>query len=310
MLYESQPQGSAQISNLYVIDFDPNTGEIPTNTQGRFIGVQQQSGSLDGSGRLSYGAGWGLSAKGPAIYYSGLDPISGQYQLFRWYTNDTKPAVITKGPYPKLGGPLPTVNSQDPATAMIYLGNTSTAGTGATFVNSWTEGTPENSGVKVPLVPGGTEGPRWIENPYGITTRSIITTVKDANGVNQAARFDIDTNQITILTTDPTDKVDPKMLPAPEYNGEQIIITQLGRSKVAVYRQINNQWSLINTITVPYPQGQIPWLANPLPFAFGGRSYVALVAGIQSKGNTQTTEVWVLSLLDNSVQVLVSCDQS
>ncbi|UXE58789.1 MAG: hypothetical protein KA717_22590 [Woronichinia naegeliana WA131] len=310
MIYRNAATGTSLLSNVYIVDFEPNTGIIPTNTKGRLIGVQQQSNSVTpGQGVPGYGASFGLSAKGLAVYYTGVD-TNGQYQLFRWYTTDANPIAITTGSYPKVGGALPSVNAQDTSTSMIYLQKQTTNGTDLGYLNVWKEGTPTNTGAFLPYAPknGGSEGPRWIENSDGTTTRSIITTVRDTNGVNQAARFDVDSRTTTTLTTDSgNQKTDPKILATPEYNGENIIVALLNHSKIGVYRQINNQWTLINTTTVPYPSGQIPWLANPLPFVFGGRSYVALVAGVvKGQQTTQTNDVWVLSLLDNSVQLKVS----
>jgi hypothetical protein len=307
MIYQSQPTGPAGISKVYVINYDPVTGEISTTNQGTFAGVQQQQSSLNG-GHLLYGASFGLSAKGLAFYYSGVDP-NGQYQIFRWYTNATNPpTAITSGPYPKLGGPLPTTNPSDTATSMIYMQKYTTAGTDEGFLNVWKEGTSTQTGASVPINPksGSTEGPRWLENLDGTTIPKISTNLLDRNGVNQAALYDANSRTTTILTTDSKDKIDPKMLAAPEYNGEQIVVTQLGHSKIGVYRQINNQWTLINTTTVPYPSGQVAYLANPIPFAYNGKSYVMMVAGVQMTGNTQTTDAWILSVLDNSIKLKVS----
>ncbi len=309
MIYRDATTGTSLLSNVYIVNFDPNTGLIPISTRGRLIGVQQQSNSLTpGQGVPSYGASFGLSAKGLAIYYTGVDP-NGQYQLFRWYTTDANPIAITTGSYPKVGGASPSTNAQETYTSMLYLQKQTTDGSDLGYLNVWKEGTPNITGAVLPYAPdnGGSEGPRWIENSDGTTTRSLITTIKDVNGVNQAARFDVDSRTTTTLTTDSANKRDPKMLAAPEYNGEKIIVTLINNSKIGVYRQVNNQWTLINTTTVPYPSGQIPWLANPLPFAFGGRSYVAMVSGVvKGQQTTQTTDVWVLSLLDNSVQLKVS----
>lgn len=293
-----------ELDRIYVVDIDPETGEIlAENGQGLFIG----QGIIDLNNPLtrpSYGAEWGLSGTSLGVYFSSLE--GSTYEVFRWNVGDTAPAKLTLGGSNKIGV-LPTDNPTDEFVSLLYVETpkTGTAPDDSTLVAVF-ENAPTQTKVTVPYAPGGTEGPRWI--PGG---RSVVSVV-EIDGFRQIVEFNVNTGQTFQLTDDPNNHSDPKFIQAPDYDNETLLITNLGNagSLIGVYRDPGSspfdKWILDTAVTIPFDNLQGPEniaLRSSVPFVFQDRTYVVVAAGVA--GQNPSTEVWVLSL-DGTVQLRVS----
>ena len=134
---------------------------------------------------------------------------------------------------------------------------------------------------------------RWVEGLPMI----VATVVRD--GYRQVVSYATDSEQLSQLTFDPSNKFLPYMWLAPEY-GEILMMTMLDTTSVGVYQQSGNVWDLIYSFVLPTTK---PFVHSPEPFVYEGKSYILLVAADQlgSGGSfpgtpVGPTEIWLAGI--------------
>jgi hypothetical protein len=116
--------------------------------------------------------------------------------------------------------------------------------------------------------------------------------VPDSNGVLQAARYDIDTEETEILTTDAGDKSEVWMWSAPEFGGDFVFSTVVDGCCLRVYRQLDGVWTVIRTFD-PSAFSQRPAIFSPEPLVHNGQSYVVMQLAARRYG---PGDIWIASI--------------
>jgi hypothetical protein len=119
--------------------------------------------------------------------------------------------------------------------------------------------------------------------------RALTLIRPDQSGIQQAALYDIDTDEVRILTSDSGDKQDVWMWQAPEFPGEHLLMAVVGSCCLNVYRQLGDVWTVIRTIQAP-AISNFPDVISPELLVQHGRSYVMMVLG---DGLVSQSEIWM-----------------
>lgn len=229
--------------------------------------------------RSANGPEFGVSARGPAIVWTGLDD-AGVRQFFLHRDGGT--TQLTHGSV-SLSANLPC---KDPtAPNQKILGFTLDGGSQSWF---WISEDQPEVRHPVPLADFGSSGPWWYLDS------SRILTNKAVGRFAQVALFDLDGGQ-RVLTSGDTDKVDMLAFRAPELGGAPVLLTILKerrQSRQLAFYRVNE------TTPQGTPIGVAPFatdLRSPEPFVFGSSSGASLVV------SGQDTNDIVLVSLDGGV---------
>lgn len=240
---------------------------------------------------LKNGPEWGVSLRGTEIYYTKINDF-GEPSLARaWYENGWQHELLGQGS--NRGLALATINAADPVPALLYAKSLPDL----TYTLLWRDANDPASETSFPANIGENTGssPRWIAGQ-----RAISTSVADEHGVYQAARYDLDTQQVEMLTFDPGDKSEVWMWSAPEFGGEPVLTAIVDGCCLNVYRQIGGDWTVIQTFD-PAQFSPRPAIISPEPFVHNGRSY--LVMQLSERRYSQG-EIWMASI-DPAAPLLV-----
>ena len=273
-------------SHLWVAPIDPETGDLLLEEKVLLdTGLAPNNFPVNGVDATGNGPEWVSTSDGAEIVYTKL--IDGDYYLgHAWWTgNEWETEILPDSP----GGhaPVATLNPEDENPLIRYFVGTTTES--RQFV-VWQE---LNNSEQKGLVPGTSEGAaqssRWVEGEESLIS---IATV---DGVKQVFKYDVRTDNLTQLTFSPTSKETSFMWHAPEFNNEHVFIasardTSVSAPQVEIYRNINGEWTQINTILMPSELGSI---RSPEPFVYNGRSYISLVAKNDQEG---TSDIWMFGI--------------
>lgn len=265
--------------NVWLCKVDPQTGRfIPPDGKGQLVRLGGQAGGNvappwwdeDGWGSLN-GPEFGVNGGGRFIYMTVRDG-QGINQVARFGPLGTSNPVytqLTTGGSGR-GGALPTTNPAFPIGVHVTLSND--------IMPSWRFDDWGNRDEPLLIDAFGLKGPRWIPREYALTT-----ILRDSQKTLQAARFDVNNHQYTILTNDAGDKTDAIIFDSPELGTKALMcITGKNKNQIAVYRQASPFWTRIATIDAPkFPLGggrsSSIFLAEP--FFYRGKTYFSFAVG-------------------------------
>jgi len=267
-----------KIGQLWIADVDPVTGAfIPITGQGRLIDT-----GLAGISDSGNGPEWAYSNLGQQIVYTKYTSIQrDRFMLARarnvggnWF-----PELVPGG----IDGyaPIGSLEPNDPDPRIKYqLGSPANGSQGLAWKSLAT-------GAGAILPDPTSDAGRWVEG-----RRALIISILVDN-IRQAAYYDIDTNVITQLTFDATQKNNLFMWKAPEYNNELIFMAAVNAQAINIYRQINGVWTVINSLVPPNAR---PYLLSPEYFVYNGKSYVFTLASDGKKtSDRELSDVWLMA---------------
>jgi hypothetical protein len=152
------------------------------------------------------------------------------------------------------------------------------------------------------ILPGNRS--RWVQGERSILQFIVV------DGVEQFFKYQVDTEELTQLTFDNTDKqIDSFMWNAPEFDNDQVFFVQeivpLGgpsvpkqATQLGIYRNIDGTWTRINTIPSPAPE--LPLINSPELAVYNGKSYISLVLAKQAPNGDflldGSEEIWLVGI--------------
>jgi hypothetical protein len=185
---------------------------------------------------------WGYSQKGIGQYYTGKD-AKGFLHVFRFQNNTI--TQLDKGDF-NIVGNLPSKNPAEPYAYVMgstdYPLDPNSSKPGKVF----REDNPSKM-IDIPIAKLGFKGPRFVPGKH-----AVVTNIKDAAGVLQAAYFDIDTQKLTQLTFDDGNKESSLFFQAAENNNALMFFSLVdGGKSIRVYQNVNNKWQLYKELLPP-----------------------------------------------------------
>jgi hypothetical protein len=230
------------------------------------------------------GAEWARSQTGTEIVYTKAMP-DGSSAMWRAWNNGGvwQTAMMTAGE--SRGLPMASIDATDAQYRLKYLRRLASG----KHVPMWRES--EQPDTETAWRAEGNDAsagvPRWVPGLRALTTAST-----DASGYAQAALYWLDTREIEVLTSDPTNKDEIWMWRAPEFGNEYVFATIVDVCCIKVYRQIGGVWTPVHTIDARAFAGK-PAIFSPEPWVYGGRSYIAMQVGASK---TSRSDIWVASI--------------
>ncbi len=284
---EIEPGGSGMV-------FNTTTGELRVTSirpDGTF-GTGGCKGALIDTGAITkmpdvpfgQGAEWARSQAGTEIVYTKRMP-DGSSAMWRAWRNGGvwETAMMTAGQ--TRGMPMASTDATDPQYRLKYLRRLASG----KHLPMWRENElPETETAWRAQGNDASAGvPRWIPGLRALTTAST-----DSGGYAQAARYWLDTREIEILTSDPSNKDEIWMWQAPEFGNEYVFATIVDVCCIKIYRQIGGAWTPVHTIDARAFAGK-PGVYSPEPWVYNGRSYLAMQVGTSK---SSLSDIWVASI--------------
>ncbi len=243
--------------NLWLADIDQNNGAItPTSGKGLLVDTGLSNIIAIGNGpEFGYGAG------GSAICYN--KRVADTRFLAVAYKNVGgfwTPSLLGNGANrwrPMCTGP----DTLDEAK-VIYI-NQITPDQRALSWRILNSPDTERSFTTV-----GDVGGRWVPKQHAFVAPNNV------GGFKQLFWVDIDTEQVSQITSDNSDKFAAIPWFAPEYN-DILISAAVNFDSIGIFRRISGQWTIIHTIKIPT---NFLYISSPEPFVHNGKSYIAVVA--------------------------------
>lgn len=257
--------------NVWLCKVDPNSGQfIPASGKGTLLGKAAPVLATFN------GPEFGRNTAGLAIYYTGYD-ANKKFQNFRYENGKT--VQITQSPV-DLHVNIATNNSKDPFAKIINAEGTSKKNSEIKF--SWISEDKPNERHPFPVAYAYQNSARWIPGE-----NAIVTNMKDANGVRQIARYDVQTGATTILSKDKDDKVGAFFFNAPEYNNEKLFFGIVNANEFRIYRFINNAWTPIKSIFAPYGK-----FVGGEPVVYKNRTYIHYATNTLGKSGVYLSDIY------------------
>ena len=230
------------------------------------------------------GPEWGRSENGTEIYYTKLNARGSPALARAWKNVSWNTEFLINGD--DRGFPVPSIGPSDAQVRLFYF----RPNDDGSYDTLWRESADPFNEHPFPGFVGPNSGgaPRWIPGQ-----RAIATTVEDADGVMQAARYLIDDEVIELLTTDEGEKDEVWMWSAPEFGDDLVFYAVVDGCCIRVYRQLGSEWVVINTIRSTDFSSN-PNIFSPQPFVFKGRSYIAMQ--LASAGRYSPSEIWIAAI--------------
>ena len=256
-------------NNIWLCELNPQTGAlVPADGRGQKLGAAARMiGEKSGEEvRVINSAEWGLSQRGLGVYFVAMLE-NGDFVGKRVSVPEGVEETLTPLGQDVYVGILPSTDVTDVQTRLLYVSPIENA-----LIRYWQEEMEPALARPFPNAAIGSTGPRWIPGE-----RAICTNVKDADGIKQIARYDIDTEVTTILTTGPGEKTDGFFFDAPEFGNERMFLCLIDTLSIGVFRLVDGRWTQLSNITPPRPTApevELVVLSNE-PFTYRGRSYVS-----------------------------------
>lgn len=213
---------------------------------------------------------WARSQAGTEIVYTKANADGSSSMWRAWQNGGTwTTAMMTNGN--SRGVPMASTDASDPQYRVKYLRRLSSG----QHVPMWRENELPDTETAWPAQGNeNTAGvPRWVPGRRALTTVST-----DAGGYAQAALYWLDTRQVEVLTSDPSNKDEMWMWSAPEFGNEYVFAAIVDGCCIKIYRQIGGVWTVINSLDAPVFANQ-PAIFSPEPFVHKGKSYIAMQVG-------------------------------
>ncbi len=277
--YRIRPDGGLvtfldQDNTIWLAGLDADGKLVPDGGRGTRLGT---NGPYF---RSANGPEFGVSARGEAVVWTGLDP-AGVRQFFIY--RDGVTAQLTHGTV-DLSANLPCKDPTAPEQKILGF-TTSPAG------QSWfwiTESDPETR-HPVPLAKFASGGPWWY-----LDSSRILTNTNDANGVAQVTLVE-PSGALRVLTSGGPAKVDMLAFRAPERGGAPVLLAILEerrQNRKLAFFAVNES----TPVSAPFAQATfVSELRSPEPFVFQNQSGASVVV------TGQGTNDIVLVSLDGGV---------
>jgi hypothetical protein len=254
---------------------------------------------------IKNGPEWGLSRSGWDLYYTKLDDLGRPY-MARATRNGNGSWVAAAVPT-STGRffPMPSIDPLDPVPRILY-GAGDLPSIPHTVRIRWRAG-DESSDHDIPAYMLLLNGPsRWIEGQRRVAA-SIVEPL-GSGWVSQVALYDIDTGVFERVTANTSPQIvydEVWCVRAPEYDDRYVVW--------AVANTVSGGRVVANTIKVfePAPSGgwtearsvrpstgdpAAPFIISPEPFAFEGRSYIAVLMSATPVQKHGVGHLWILGL--------------
>jgi hypothetical protein len=296
--------------NISVAEIDPLTGMLKTATGRDWSVAQRVSPNFkDGRWWSHNGPEWGRDRNGWAVYFTKEDE-AGNRQMWRAVEKDGRyvPEQLTTKP----GGHCGALVSQSPTAAdtrmLFYIHFDKPA----EHTVAWAPASNPDDFHPLPDWRGSHSIARIVgEHHIGYAPR-------EAGGVAQVVLLDTRTGRRQVVTDEPGDKFDTYGFRAPEYGGELLMMVNIDRERLAIYRDVRQDgkpWSKIAELRLP-ADSPFKYIYSCEPIAgetgVNGTSYFSLNATRQPGANRGETgradrdgSIWVFSLGKNPTQRLV-----
>jgi hypothetical protein len=268
-------------NNLWVAPVDSLTGDLILEQK-----VLLDTGLVDRS-IVNQGPEWVYTQDGSQILYTKL--IDGSFFLGR--ARLTGSSWQTEILPESQGGhsPVGSLNPGDRDPLIRYtLGTPTNLRQGV----AWRELDDPSVGGLVPETADGKSlSGRWVSG-----RRSLIYAFAVDN-VRQVFKYDVDTDLLTQLTFDSSQKSSTFMWQAPELNNKLVFFALenngSGFNQIGVYRKIDGSWTKFKTVD---PPSQLPEIYSPEPFVYNGKSYISFAT---IDANKRPLEVWIAGIDPN-----------
>lgn len=296
--------------NISVGVIDPRTGLLESTT-GRDFAVDEHvsPGFKNGRWWSHNGPEWGHDRNGWAVYYTKEDE-AGNRQMWRAVERDGRylPEQLTTNP----GGHCGALISQSAIasdTRMLFYVNLDVPGQDTV---AWAFASNPNDSHPLPQWRGSFSIARIIgEHHIGYAPR-------DAAGVPQVVLLDTRTGERQIVTDEPGDKFDTYGFHAPEYGGELLMMANIDRQRLAIYRDTKKDgslWQKVAELRLP-PDSPFRYIYSCEPIApetgVNGTSYFSLNATKTPGSNRGETgraardgSIWVFGLVRDPAKRVV-----
>jgi hypothetical protein len=288
-------------SKAWAANVVPETGQwLPGDGRGLKLGnAAPMTGSATAPPTYN-GPEWGDS--GDSIFFTMVDD-QGYNQAARWARGSGTASLLTGGDRIHRNGVIPQLHPAGDRAAMLFFRGELAD---LDFAWRWLDDTVDH-----PFT-GATSAdptPRWIpgEDAIGVL-------VADEAGFAQVARYDLHTEQTTLLTTDEGYKSDPFITHDPA--GGRLLtvdvsetvppqINDLVPTRIAVYREGPDGWTRQVTFGVEDTLGGGPYAHTSLePFVYEGHVWVSFVA-VPGAERSVPSQVFVASI-DGSQMIQVT----
>gem|GEM_PF-6455410 len=250
---------------VWIANLDPANGRmIPRDGRGTRVGPSIPVIQL-GWPMSFNGPEWGQSQTGLSVFFTQVDE-RGTAQIARHRLPDGSTQRITEGGRHHRIAALPSQNLLDPETTIL-----SAFVDGFKPILSWRRESEPMTDRIIPVERPSSNGPRWIEHEY-----AVLTNVFDEQGVVQIARYDLNTSELTVLTSDPGDKVNPSVWDAPEFAPGRGMLVEIVDVGLAIYRETPDGW-VLNHIVPQETDPETGFTTNFFDskvFVFQGASYI------------------------------------
>ena len=296
--------------NISVAELDPRTGLLKSESGRDFAVAERVAPSFkQGSWYSHNGPEWGRDRNGWAIYYTKEDD-AGIRQMWRAVEKDGHylPEQLTTKP----GGHCGALISQSetaPDTRMLFYINFDLP---AQHTVAWAVASRPNDFHPLPDWRGSHSIARIVgEHHIGYAPR-------DRDGVTQVVLLDTRTGKSQIVTDEPGDKFDTYGFRAPEFGGELLMMANIDRERLAIYRDVKKDgrpWQKIAELRLP-SDSPFKYIYSCEPIAgdtgVNGSSYFSLNATRTKGANLGETgradkdgSIWVFGLGNDSALRLV-----
>ncbi len=242
------------------------------------------------------GPEWGLSANGPALFYT-KPGSSGRQQVWRARLgNGVAVAQLTGSQSSDSFG---VRVSQEPADASVKMAFN--VGNIASATMSWADESSPLSVLPLPRHAGGSRNGRWLPDSADIAYSGI----PPAQPVpTQIARYRTAAGTPALISNDSGDKTDVCGFLAPEFDGELCYAAVVDHTAIAVYRDLqdnaNGLYTRIATLTFP-PTAPPRYIYSLEPLqglrGFNGVSYFTFAAYQNNDPvNPGDSAIWLVGL--------------
>ncbi len=281
-----------QERKVWVADVDPVTAQLsPADGRGLFVGQGGKSvptpyGQVNAVEFL-------VSSEGATVYFEGRD-TEGTPQVFRTKITDPNPEAeqVTAGPNPSAMGSTTRDLTDQPGAFFYYNDYLNIFTPIGVFYQEETSSTPTQLDPDI-----AESGPisTWVPGEMAIAVPQLLLFGR------QVAKFDIRSQTTSVLTLDPTNKIDPLFINAAEFGGEQIFVAQIGSTnETRVYReQDNGLWTSVQSFMLG---DGLSFIEPREPFNYRGGTYFFTV--VSTSLNPANNGVW-LTKIDGSINTKV-----
>jgi len=280
---------------VWVADMDPDTGLFASG-DGRDYFVDSDMAPLS---TTFSGPEFGVSRQGWAIFYD--KKVDGVIQIWRGAMDDGE---MTGTPLTSGHRHQTARASEDPDADSIRV--MFIRGSWRDGVATWIDEQRPGSEHEIERVETGVIALSWIRG-----TTSLVMTKRTGQDRGQIVILDTETGERTVITDDADDKTEVYGWRAPEYDGEVLVLGNLGDRALAVYKDNGGRfWDRIATLPIP-AESNNKVIGSAEPFTAGGASYISL--SIKSEkariGKFADGEIWIFGIDgDPARRLTLRCD--